>query len=232
MRKSFDFISECQGRAGEMCPASALLSGRLPQKIRQGKLGFFLFCYYFYLVFGIFLLFLYLRRNISAHCWQQSSELCSQSILQWLKTSWEWGGGSDRRGDLREIQGSHWECQGPGWWWVQSGVVALWDPQGAGFVSWWEYPHPSLVIWEQSCLVSCASVMKPWSSIPAWTARKSPSPLPSQAPSLCAPSKLSQPDPQTSWDPNPQARMDPPMGIWGWWFQPLWPPVGVTGVPG
>lgn len=120
MRKSFDFISECQGRAGEMCPASALLSGRLPQKIRQGKLGFFLFCYYFYLVFGIFLLFLYLRRNISAHCWQQSSELCSQSILQWLKTSWEWGGGSDRRGDLREIQGSHWECQGPGWWWVQS----------------------------------------------------------------------------------------------------------------
>lgn len=54
-----------------------------------------------------------------------------ESILEWLETSWELGGGSDRRGDLREIQGSQWECWGPGWWW--GAELELVAPLVAGF---------------------------------------------------------------------------------------------------
>lgn len=50
-----------------MCPATALLSGRVPQKITQGKLGFF-FIIIFTEYLGFFFKFLYLRRNISARC--------------------------------------------------------------------------------------------------------------------------------------------------------------------
>lgn len=141
--------------------------------------------------------------------------------------------GGEISGKFRETSGNV-RGQAGGWvqsWslWLQFLLTSL-GSTGTWIHPWWEYPHPSSVVWEQSCLVSCASVVKSWSRHPCQDCQEISISiisisnlhlhLHSQAQSLCCPSKPSQPDPPKGAGIQISSPgWIPPMGIWWLWFQ-------------
>lgn len=104
----------------------------------------------------------YLRSLLTA----KLRALLLKSILESLKTSWEIGWWQRHEGKSRGGLGWHWGLSCGARAFGSAHCWLLWGPEGNGFIPQWEYPSPSLVIWEQSCLVSCASAVRTQSRHP------------------------------------------------------------------